>query len=29
MFDDQEIDNMNREIAAAQAQEPEDDQGVV
>ena len=29
LFDDDTIDNMNKEIAAAQQQEPEDDQGVV
>ena len=29
LFDDEQIDNMNKEIAAAQQQEPEDDQGVV
>ena len=29
LFDDEQIDNMNKEIAATQQQEPEDDQGVV
>ena len=29
LFDDEQIDSMNKEIAAAQQQEPEDDQGVV
>ena len=29
LFDDETIDNMSKEIAAAQQQEPEDDQGVV
>ena len=29
LFDDETIDNMNKEIAGAQQQEPEDDQGVV
>ena len=29
LFDDEQIDSMNKEIAATQQQEPEDDQGVV
>jgi len=29
LFDDETIDNMNKEIAGAQQQEPDDDQGVV
>ena len=29
LFDDEQIENMNKEIEAAQAQEPADDQGVV
>ena len=29
LFDDETIDNMNKEIAGAQQQEPDDEQGVV